>query len=824
MRRVVRPQLEARTPPEEPVRAVAPAPRPRVCGKHLFVGGEKLWIRGVTYGPFRPGADGEPYPPAAVVEWDFRHMRASGLNAVRTYAAPPRRVLDAALRHGLYVMVGLAWEQHVAFLDDRRRARSIEERVRAEVRACAGHPAVLCYAVGNEIPASIVRWHGAPAVERFLHRLIRAARSEDPGALTTYVNYPTTEYLRPDFLDLVCFNVYLEDPERLSAYVHRLQNLAGERPLVMAELGLDALRHGELGQARAVDWQIRTSFAAGCAGAFVFSWTDEWHRGGEEVEDWAFGLTGRDRRVKPALAAARAAFAAVPFQERATWPRVSIIVCTYNGAATIRETLEGLRHLDYPEYEVIVVDDGSTDGTAAIAAEYAVRLIRTENRGLSAARNAGLAAAAGEIVAYIDDDAYPDPHWLRYLARTLLDDGHAGAGGPNLSPPGGGLIAECVAHAPGAPSHVLLADAVAEHVPGCNMAFVRERLEAVGGFDPQFRVAGDDVDVCWRVQDRGWTLGYSPAAVVWHHRRRTLRAYWRQQRGYGAAEALLAAKWPAKYNAAGDVTWAGRLYGQRGGAAWRGRIYHGVWGTAPFQSVYDWPLAGHGILAGLIAGITGAFTAVRAAGGRAHGRLARWQRYVVTALLFVLQPAARLWGRARQEAMTSPLRRSWEFAWPARRRFAFWSERWRPAHAWLGALEAELRAQRVPVLRGGAFDDWDLEVRGGNAGALRLRMAVEEHGQGKQLVRLRTWPRRSSRRVVALLVLAGLAALAAVGGSWLAAAAFGGAALLPAGRAARQRGAALVAVRRALRGLEPQRAVEPNARVVGVGRAVAGGP
>src|SRR5690606_24129277 len=228
---------------------------------------------------------------------------------------------------------------------------------------------------------------------------------------------------------------------------------------------------------------------------------------------------------------------------------------------------------------------------------------------------------------------------------TLLDDGHAGAGGPNLSPPGGGLIAECVAHAPGAPSHVLLADAVAEHVPGCNMAFVRERLEAVGGFDPQFRVAGDDVDVCWRVQDRGWTLGYSPAAVVWHHRRRTLRAYWRQQRGYGAAEALLAAKWPAKYNAAGDVTWAGRLYGQRGGAAWRGRIYHGVWGTAPFQSVYDWPLAGHGILAGLIAGITGAFTAVRAAGGRAHGRLARWQRYVVTALLFVLQPAARLWGR-----------------------------------------------------------------------------------------------------------------------------------------------------------------------------------
>lgn len=828
MRRVARPQLEARTLPEEPVPAVAPAQRPRACGKHVFVGEEKLWIRGVTYGPFRPGTDGEPYPPPAVVEEDFRRIRASGLNAVRTYTAPPRRVLDAAWRHGLRVMVGLAWEQHVAFLDDRRLTRSIEERVRVQVRACAGHPAVLCYAVGNEIPASIVRWHGARAVERFLHRLIRAVHAEDPGALATYVNYPTTEYLRLDFLDLVCFNVYLEDPERLSAYLYRLQNLAGDRPLVMAELGLDSLRHGELDQACAVDWQIRTSFAAGCAGAFVFSWTDEWHRGGEEVEDWAFGLTGRDRRPKPALVAARAAFAAVPFPGSARWPRVSVIVCTFNGAGTIRDTLEALRRLDYPEYEVIVVDDGSTDGTAAIVAEYAVRLIRTENRGLSAARNTGLAAATGEIVAYIDDDAYPDPHWLRYLVRTLLDGGHAGAGGPNLSPPGGGLIAECVAHAPGAPSHVLLTDVLAEHVPGCNMAFVRERLEAVGGFDPQFRVAGDDVDVCWRVQERGWTLGYSPAAVVWHHRRRTLRAYWRQQSGYGAAEALLAAKWPGKYNAAGRATWAGRVYGQRAraasGMARRGRVYHGVWGTAPFQSIYDDPAAGHVSVVGLVAGVAGALVAIRAAGGRARGRLDRWRRYLVTALLFVLQPLARWWGRARQEAAISPLRGSWTFAGRGQCRFALWSERWRPAEAWLSALEAELRAQRVAVLRGSAFEDWDLEVRAGNAVAIRLRMAIEPHARGRQLLRFRIWPRRSPRRATALLVLVGLGVAGAVGGWWPAAAAMVTAAVWGAARAARRRGAALAAVRGALDRLGSEGAPEPRARAAGVGRVAAGGP
>src|SRR5256885_7347817 len=91
------------------------------------------------------------------------------------------------------------------------------------------------------------------------------------------------------------------------------------------------------------------------------------------------------------------------------------VLCSYNGARTIRDCLDGLEQLAYPDYEVIVVDDGSTDSTAAIACQYDYRLIRTENRGLSNARNTGLKAATGEIVAYIDDDAYPDPHWLTYL-------------------------------------------------------------------------------------------------------------------------------------------------------------------------------------------------------------------------------------------------------------------------------------------------------------------------------------------------------------------------------------------------------------------------
>src|SRR5262249_24952997 len=186
------------------------------------------------------------------------------------------------------------------------------------------------------------------------------------------------------------------------------------------------------------------------------------------------------------------------------------------------------------------------------------------------------------------------PHWLTYLAASLLRTQHVGVGGPNISPPGDGVIADCVGNAPGGPVHVLLSDEIAEHIPGCNMAYRREQLMAIGGFDSRFRVAGDDVDICWRLQERGWTIGFAPAAVVWHHRRNSIRAYFKQQSGYAKAEALLADKWPSKYNSAGHLIWQGRLYGKGivQGIFKRSRIYHGVWGSAPFQSLHG-PGTGH---------------------------------------------------------------------------------------------------------------------------------------------------------------------------------------------------------------------------------------
>lgn len=814
--------------------------RPVVRGKFFFANGRKLYVRGTTYGTFALDDDGRERFDSLTVERDFALMAANGINAVRVYTVPPRRLLDIAYRFGLRVMVGLPWEQHVAFLDEADRGRAIEARLRADVKRCANHPAILCYAVGNEIPSSVVRWLGRERVERFIERLYRLVKAEDPAALVTYVNFPTTEYLQLPFLDFVSFNVYLESEEPLRAYLARLQNLAGDRPLVMAEIGLDSRRNGEEKQAEVLDWQLRTIFASGCAGTFVYAWTDEWHRGGYAIDDWDFGLTRRDRTPKAALSVVRDAFAQVPFRRDVVWPRVSVVVCAYNAGSTMRECLEAVTRLDYPNYEAIVVNDGSTDATGSIAADFPVTLITTENRGLSNARNTGLEAATGEIVAYLDSDAFPDPQWLKYLAWAFMDSDYAGIGGPNLAPPGLGLAADCFDNAPGGPAHVLVDDREAEHIPGCNMAFRRGPLLAIGAFDPALRIAGDDVDVCWRLQERGWKLGFSPAAVVWHHRRTTLRSYWKQQRGYGRAEALLERKWPEKYNAMGHPSWGGRIY-SKGVTPWIGfrrpRIYQGAWGSAPFQSLEPaapslwsvlplmpewillvgalalfcalgaaWPplLAALPLLAFALAmPVLQAVAAARQAvfESKPPSQWAALRARATVGLLHLAQPLARLAGRLEYGLTCWRAPIAFAPAMMAPRCYTFWNERWQSAEAWLESVESSLRDARAATARGGEYDSWDLQVGGGALGSARLQMLVEEHAGGKQLGRARTWPVASAGGFALIVFFSALAVLAGFQQAWVACAVLQTVAVAIAARMALESAAAMSRFDRALGGL-----------------------
>ena len=750
-----------------------------VRGKFFYQGDQKYYVRGVTYGAFKPGMDGKEYTDVEQIDHDFAMMAANGINTVRIpHTTPPRILLDIAHKHKLKVMIGLSAEQYVGYWIDGKTSPDIMNIISEKVKSCANHPALLCIAIGNEVSASIVRWFGQKKIERYLKKVYKTIKAVAPDAIVTYVNYPTTEYLQLPFLDVVCFNVYLEQQETLEKYLARLQNIAGDRPLLMGEIGLDCLRNGQTKQAELLEWQIKLAFKVGCAGLFVFSWTDEWFRGGEEVHDWAFGLTDKFRNPKPSLETVKQMFRQLPMVAANDWPFISVVICSRNGSLTIRECLEGLMDLNYPFYEVIVINDGSTDATPQIASEYDVKLISTVNQGLSAARNLGASVAKGDIVSYIDDDAIPDPDWLLFLATFFINTPCAAVGGPNIAPNDVTLIAECVDHSPGSPSHVLFTDMEAEHIPGCNFSIRRKALQELGGFDSQFRTAGDDVDLCWRITEAGWKIGFSPGAMVWHHRRRTIKSYWRQQYGYGKAEALLERKWPQKYNSIGHKTW-GHIYGN--GALVtplfrRWRVYHGVWGNAPFQSIYDTASASHlalmqmpewyllvaALLFVTVSGLIWSpmiyfaplalivtvmpvshiiYNVARMPGKKKRrSKLQHLQFSTITVGLHVLQPLARLLGRIKYDLTPWRHYGKGSYLLPLTRNNCVWCNNWISPDKRLERIETDLKTENVCIERGNNYDRWDLLIKGGSLGFVKLLMASEDHNGGKQYLRFRFIP------------------------------------------------------------------------------------
>lgn len=601
-------------------------------GKFLWRGDSKWRLRGVTYGPFRPRGDGLPWPAPDRIETDLALIRSLGFNTLRLYELPPVELLDACRRHGLMVLAGIPWAEHLDFLNDRRWARDASRRIAGAAGGLGDHPALLGFLVGNEIPATMVRWLGPRRVERFLEQLVGVARSAAPRALLAYATYPSTEYLQPGGVDFLAVNVYLNQPEPLDRYLRRLQVGAGDLPLVVTEFGIDALERGEREQADAVHWLERSARRHALAGTVWFSWTDEWHRGGQDIDGWRFGLATADRCLRPAAQASREVHDGTGARDdganEPAWPlppeagagegtglpSISVIVCSHNGHATLAEALQSLRQLDYPDYEVLVVDDGSQPSLQPIAeAVPGVRYLRQPRGGLGRARNTGAAAAGGEVLAFTDDDCLVDPHWLRYLAAGLADGSLSAVGGPNIPPRPRSATGRRVAAAPGGPAHVMLDDIEAEHLPGCNLAVRRSDFEAVGGFREVYWAAGDDVDFCWRLQDAGGRLGFAPGAMVWHHRRFTIGAYLRQQRGYGLAEALLALDHPLRFCARGRARWRGTVYGGGRGhsvaSLWRPRVYHGELGQGPFQRLAGgvwprWPaegLAGAGLVLAAVA-------------------------------------------------------------------------------------------------------------------------------------------------------------------------------------------------------------------------------
>jgi len=327
--------------------------------------------------------------------------------------------------------------------------------------------------------------------------------------------------------------------------------------------------------------------------------------------------------------------------------------------------------------------------------------------------------------------------------------------------------------------------------------------------------------------------------VVWHHRRNSVQAYWRQQVNYGKAEALLERKWPEKYNAAGHPTWSGRVYGNGHVfmLGWSSRIYHGIWGSAPFQSLYEpaegmlrslplmpeWYLVIFGLFALVALGLlwppltfvlpllTLAITAPVAhatlSAARAsfpsgpYDKLTDYKLRALTALLHLLQPLARLYGRI-QYGLTPWRREAPGLVWPWPKPFAIWTERWRDPIERLQDIEASLRASGATIVHGSEYDRWDLGVRGGILGGARLLMAAEDHGARKQFVRFRSWPIWSRGAIGLLIALAAITGGTILEQAWSACAVIGFLAALVGIRAFQECAGATADILRSIKQME----------------------
>lgn len=475
-----------------------------VDGKFFRAGASRFLFRAIE-APEWDGTSGA-FDPAQAVAGGFTVV-------VGEWSSPA--AIEAAANHGLRNLLAVKVDWPALAGAPRRARRRAVEAIATRLEDLAGSRQADVLGVALGLPPPPLEESAPDAIARLAEQL--AARVHDHWAdwLVTSTTSSTSQLQCPEEVDFLTVRLEkVSEPPALRAALSTAHRLVGDRPLVLA---------GVPPVGDAAEWMVDVALERGVAGTVTAP------PPANSFEPCA--VAGRNRRTVADLAV--------------EWPLMSVVVCAYNAADTLAECLTHCDLLDFPRLEVVVVDDGSTDRTAAITREHSgVRLVQVSHGGLSAARNAGYLFATGELIAYLDADAYPSPEWPWYLA--LAAAGVAGSGGPNVPPPGDGLAASVVARSPGGPVPQLSDEDRALHLPGCNMAFWREVLHALGGFDTELRSA-EDLDYEWRLHERGWELGYHPAALVWHHRRPERRAYLRQQRSYGRGQAQLERRHPERF-------------------------------------------------------------------------------------------------------------------------------------------------------------------------------------------------------------------------------------------------------------------------------------
>ncbi|HEY6874625.1 MAG TPA: mycofactocin biosynthesis glycosyltransferase MftF [Geobacteraceae bacterium] len=241
-------------------------------------------------------------------------------------------------------------------------------------------------------------------------------------------------------------------------------------------------------------------------------------------------------------------------EQPAELPTVSIVIPVKDRAEELSRCLASLARLAYPreKLQVIVVDDGSLDDSPAVARRFADLLVSSGGvgRGPAAARNRGASAASGDILAFIDSDCTASEGWLSELIPAFSDPATAAVGGLVDGMHDAGPLdryeAVMSSLSLGARERAGNSGDDTFYLPSCNLLVRRTAFLGAGGFADAMHV-GEDVDLTWRLRDRGWTIRYLPTGRIWHEHRARLRPFMARRFDYGTSEGLLQTLHPERH-------------------------------------------------------------------------------------------------------------------------------------------------------------------------------------------------------------------------------------------------------------------------------------
>jgi mycofactocin system glycosyltransferase len=235
-------------------------------------------------------------------------------------------------------------------------------------------------------------------------------------------------------------------------------------------------------------------------------------------------------------------------------PDISIVIPVKDRADELKRCLASLANLNYPQdkLQIIVVDDGSSDDSAAVARAYGALVVPSGGvgRGPAAARNVGAAAAHGEILAFIDSDCTASTEWLNELLPAFND--------PDMAAVGGQVDGMCTSSAVDRYEAVMSSLSLGSrersgssgndtfYLPSCNLLVRRAAFRSAGGFNNSMHV-GEDVDLTWRLRDKGHTISYIPAGNVLHEHRSSIQSFMSRRFDYGTSEGMLQLLHPRRH-------------------------------------------------------------------------------------------------------------------------------------------------------------------------------------------------------------------------------------------------------------------------------------